>query len=48
MTRQYADKRDLSPEDWNFLAACRERDAVFPDIDPRWWSRLEYPPSEVE
>jgi 1,4-alpha-glucan branching enzyme len=46
MTRQYAADRNLSPEDWNFLEFCRERDAVFPDIDPKWWSRLEYPPEE--
>ena len=48
MARQYAADRSLPPEDWNFLEFCRERDAVFPDIDPRWWSRLEYPPSEIE
>ncbi len=44
MTRQYAGNRDLSPEDWNFLQLCRERDAVFPDIDPQWWAKLQYPP----
>ena len=44
MTRQYAGNRDLSPEDWNFLQLCRERDDVFPDIDPHWWAKLQYPP----
>ncbi|MBI4795735.1 MAG: DUF1957 domain-containing protein [Deltaproteobacteria bacterium] len=48
MARQYAADRNLSPEDWNFLESCRERDAIFPDIDPKWWSRLEFPPEERE
>ncbi len=44
MTRRYADQRDLPAEDWNFFHLCRERDNIFPDLDPRWWARLEYPP----
>ncbi len=48
MTRQYAAERSLPPEDWNFLEACRERDDIFPDIDPKWWARVQYPPSEAE
>ena len=26
-----------------FLDLCRERDDVFPDIDPRWWAKVQYP-----
>jgi 1,4-alpha-glucan branching enzyme len=48
MTRRYAAAGDLPPEDWNFLHYCRERDDIFPDVDPRWWARLEHPPQEVE
>jgi 1,4-alpha-glucan branching enzyme len=48
MTRRYAADRDLPPEDWNFLHFCRERDDIFPDVDPRWWARLQYPPAESE
>ena len=44
MTRSYAEHRDLPVEDWNFLDFCRERDSIFPDVDPRWWARLDYPP----
>jgi 1,4-alpha-glucan branching enzyme len=46
MTRKYAAERRLAQEDWNFLEFCRDRDAIFPDIDPKWWARLEYPPEE--
>ena len=48
MARRYAADRDLPPEDWNFLSFCRERDDIFPDIDPKWWARLQYPPEEPE
>jgi 1,4-alpha-glucan branching enzyme len=48
MTRRYAAERSLSPEDLNFLKFCQERDHIFPDVDPRWWSRVQYPPVEVE
>jgi len=44
MTRRYADSRQLPPEDWNFLALCQERDHIFPDVDPKWWAAVEYPP----
>ncbi|MCL4503464.1 MAG: DUF1957 domain-containing protein [Deltaproteobacteria bacterium] len=48
MARRYASARDLPSEDWNFLSLCRERDDIFPDIDPKWWARLQYPPIEPE
>jgi 1,4-alpha-glucan branching enzyme len=48
MTRRYAAARELPPEDWNFLQFCRERDDIFPDLDPKWWASLEYPPQETE
>jgi len=32
-----------SGDEWGRLAEMRERDFVFPDIDPLWWSRVEYP-----
>jgi len=46
MTRRYAAKRDLPAEDWNFFTFCRERDDLFPDLDPAWWASLEFPPEE--
>ncbi|MFI5332255.1 MAG: 1,4-alpha-glucan branching protein domain-containing protein, partial [Desulfobaccales bacterium] len=46
MVRRYAADRDLPSEDWNFLEFCRERDDIFPDIDPKWWAKLQYPPIE--
>ncbi len=47
MTRRYAADRNLPGEDWNFLTFCRERDDIFPDIDPKWWARVQYPPVEI-
>jgi 1,4-alpha-glucan branching enzyme len=48
LTRRYALNRELPAEDWNFFKFCRERDDIFPDLDPKWWARLEYPPQEAE
>jgi 1,4-alpha-glucan branching enzyme len=44
MTRRYAAERSLPAEDWNFLNYCQERDNIFPEIDPNWWARIQYPP----
>lgn len=44
MTRRYAADRTLPPEDWNFLEYCQERDKIFPDLEPRWWAKVQYPP----
>uniref|UniRef100_A0A7V4G8P6 DUF1957 domain-containing protein n=1 Tax=Desulfobacca acetoxidans TaxID=60893 RepID=A0A7V4G8P6_9BACT len=43
ITREYAQSRTLSEKDRHFLTACRERDDIFPDVDPRWWARVEFP-----
>ncbi len=47
ITRRYIQDRTLSDADANFLALCQERDAIFPDINPSWWSSLEHPPEVV-
>jgi len=44
LTRSYADTRQLAPEDLNFLRACQERDRIFPEVDPGWWAKVEFPP----
>ena len=48
MVRRYAAEGDLPPEDWNYFSLCRERDDIFPDLEPGWWARLQYPPVEIE
>jgi 1,4-alpha-glucan branching enzyme len=48
MVRRYAAEGDLPQEDWNYFSLCRERDDVFPDLEPEWWARLQYPPAEIE
>jgi 1,4-alpha-glucan branching enzyme len=37
---------ELSAGDLAFLGGCEARDTLFPDIDPAWWARLDYPPEE--
>ncbi len=31
--------------EWQYYEDCRQRDALFPDLNLEWWERLEYPPS---
>ena len=48
MVRRYAAEGDLPQEDWNYFSLCRERDDIFPDLEPGWWAGLQYPPAEIE
>ncbi|MDH4179897.1 MAG: DUF1957 domain-containing protein [Armatimonadota bacterium] len=43
MARRRAAGEGLTPDDQQFLADCKERDCLFPDLDPAWWSRVERP-----
>ena len=43
MARRKVRGDELTPEDEAFLADCRTRDAIFPDIDLEWWRRVERP-----
>jgi 1,4-alpha-glucan branching enzyme len=36
----------LSVGDWKNIAECEARDCVFPDIDPKWFARVENPAIE--
>jgi 1,4-alpha-glucan branching enzyme len=44
MAEAAAEGRGLAKPDLAFLRACEESDAVFPDVEVRWWARLEHPP----
>jgi 1,4-alpha-glucan branching enzyme len=35
-----------TPEEWGALGEAEERDNIFPDIEPKWWAQLEFPPNE--
>jgi 1,4-alpha-glucan branching enzyme len=35
-----------SPEEWGALGEAEERDNIFPDVEPKWWAQLEFPPGE--
>ncbi len=43
IARRAAGGEGLSEAEQTFLADCRDRDAVFPDIDLKWWERVERP-----
>jgi len=43
MARKRAAGETLSHEEEKFLADCHQRDSLFPDLDLRWWARLERP-----
>lgn len=36
----------ITPGDEAFLGAVEARDNLFPDLEPGWWARLDYPPVE--
>ena len=43
MARRRAQGEEISADDQQFLAECKERDALFPDLDVAWWARAERP-----
>ena len=46
MAESFGRGKGLSEGDEAFLEACEARDKLFPDIDPQWWARLDYPAGE--
>jgi len=43
LTRRAGAGEELSVGDWKNIAECEARDSVFPDIEPRWFARVEHP-----
>lgn len=43
LIERYGRGEQLDPVEWDFLKLCEERERPFPDLDLRWWARLEYP-----
>lgn len=44
MAEASAAGQGVSKEDVAFLEQCEASDSIFPDVDLRWWARLDYPP----
>ena len=38
--------KELSVGDWKNIAECEVRDSVFPDVEPRFFARVEHPAGE--
>lgn len=43
MAWKYGRGEQVDKGEWEFLGIIKERDDLFPDIDPKWWAKLEYP-----
>ena len=43
MARRYGKGENVARGEWEFLGIAKEKDEIFPDIDPKWWARLEHP-----
>ena len=43
LTRRLGAGEELSVGDWKNIAECEARDSVFPDIEPKWFARVEHP-----
>ena len=43
LVRRAGGGEELSVGDWKNIAECEARDSVFPDIEPKWFARVEHP-----
>ena len=43
LTRLAGVGKELSVGDWKNIAECEARDSVFPDIEPKWFAKVEKP-----
>ena len=48
LTRRLGAGEELSVGDWKNIAECEARDSVFPDIEPKWFARVEHPAEQGE
>jgi len=43
LARRWRRQEHLTDSDWAFFGSLQERDRIFPDVDPRWFARLDHP-----
>lgn len=43
MARKYSRGQWVDPGEWEFLGILEKRDKIFPEINPQWWARVEFP-----
>ena len=43
LTRLAGSGEQLTVSDWKNIAECEARDSVFPDIEPKWFAKVEIP-----
>jgi 1,4-alpha-glucan branching enzyme len=42
MAEKYGRGEKVAQGEWEFLGMTKERDDIFPDVDPKWWAGIEY------
>jgi 1,4-alpha-glucan branching enzyme len=42
LARRWARRETLSAADWAYFGDLCARDAIFPDVDPTWFARLDH------
>ncbi|MBV9852885.1 MAG: DUF1957 domain-containing protein [Armatimonadetes bacterium] len=47
LIRRAGSGQELSVGDWKNIAECEVRDSVFPDVEPRFFARVEHPALET-
>ncbi len=43
LVRRAGAGEEIPTDDWNHLGEAEDRDRCFPDIQPQWWARTEFP-----
>lgn len=46
LVRRTAAGEEIPPEDWNHLGEAEDRDRCFPEVNPQWWARVEFPTAQ--
>ncbi|MCX7599084.1 MAG: DUF1957 domain-containing protein, partial [Armatimonadetes bacterium] len=41
--RRYCRGEWVTPEEWEHLGGCQDRDRLFPDLDPQWFAHVDRP-----
>ena len=44
MAENFGDGKWVDPGEWTFLGDAEKADSLFPDVEPAWFGKLEYPP----
>ncbi len=43
LAERWARREVLSQDDWAYFGSLRDRDRIFPDVEPAWWAEVHHP-----